>query len=86
MFMSMNYGEMPSREEYDLAWEQAVDRNKFRFGNDKRIGDDALSQDELWDELQKAHLEFKAARNPTEIDTVGDWLSSVLYCLGIEWV
>jgi hypothetical protein len=89
--LSMTYGTMPTREQYDEAWNKLEDQeelrgHKFHFGNDPRMGTDALTQYELWDELVKAHHEFETSDDENEIDEVGDWMSSVLYCLNIEWI
>lgn len=79
MLYSMTYGVMPSREQFDEAWDKAgID--KFRFGNDPRLGNDALSQDELWDELNLVLDEENHS------DNEGSWVGDVLYALGIEWV
>jgi hypothetical protein len=90
---SMTYGVMPSREEFDEACSlvdpdngRSVDGDGFRFGNDPRVGDCTLSSDELWDELVKAHGEYESDGESPLGDRAGDWCSSVLGCLGFEWV
>jgi len=94
--ITKTYGIMPIREEFDWLWE-AVDANegfrdgKFHFGNDPRLGTCALTQNELWDELQKAYDEFDDGTSSDNFETskaeqTGDWLSSVLGCLGLEWI
>ena len=95
MQLTLTYGEMPSREQFDEAWDIAIEENPearsstFGFGNDKRLGNCQLTNNELWDEILKAHDEYNTLLNgDTEQDpeVVGDWLSTVLSCLGIEWV
>ena len=76
--------------------------NEFRFRNCKRVGNAELTRTELWAELQKACAEFHGGllnddkaladdpRTTEEIeqagDAAGDWASSVLGQLGIEWI
>jgi len=92
--ISMTYGELPTFEQYDAAWDELeaegeLRGGKFHFGNDKRIGTDALNKFELWEEIQKANKEYgELLEGDTDQDPelIGDWLSSVLSCLGFEWV
>ena len=103
MKYSMTFGQMPTREQYDAAWEDmcassadpAEFDNLFRFGNDKRVGTCALTPDELWDELQLASEKYEKLLGSDELaeagfsedyEELGSWLSSVLGCLGIEWI
>lgn len=88
--VSMTYGVMPTREQFDAACDEpdpergpngSAAATGFRFGNDKRVGDATLSPDELWTELQRAHAEWEAGS-----EEAGDWCSSVLGCLGFEWI
>lgn len=88
--VSMTYGVMPTRKQFDTACDEpdlecgpngSVAATGFRFGNDKRVGDATLSPDELWTELQRAHAEWEAGA-----EEAGDWCSSVLGCLGFEWI
>lgn len=79
---SMTFGVMPTREQFDAGWDACEPRgDRFHFGNDKRIGNDALTQEELWKEVVKAHGEFEEGD-----EDAGDWCSSVLGCLDIEWI
>ena len=85
---SMTYGLMPSREEFDTACAEpdsecgkSVDDVGFSFGNDERIGTDALTSGELLEELQTAREEWEEGD-----EKAGDWCSAVLGCLGFEWV
>jgi hypothetical protein len=86
MFLTMTHGQMPTREQYDVAWDRTAEGEGlrdglFHFGNDPRMGTCALKRDELWGELETAaHLQDHGA------DDAGDWCSRVLLCLGIEWV
>ena len=94
--VTLTYGEMPTREQFDAAWEYTdpttPDGTKgFGFGNDKRLGCCVLSRDELWEELEKAWNEYadqlghpgSLSQDP---EVVGSWVADVLSCLGIEWV
>lgn len=89
---SMTYGVMPSLEEFDAACAEpdddcgpdaptSVADRGFSFGNDKRIGNDILSPSELWTELTRAKAEYDAGD-----EAAGDWCSTVLGCLGFEWI
>lgn len=98
--LSMTYGHMPTRQQFDRAWDETVSRERkeghrggvqtgyFAFGRDPRLGDCRLTQDELWAELQKAAKEYEEGLQSDSEDPepTGDWISSVLYCLSIEWV
>ena len=61
-------------------WEEG-DRTTFSFGNDPRVGTCALSRQELWDELRSAWADHEAGA-----EEAGDWVSTVLGSLGLEWV
>lgn len=94
MDLTLTYGHMPTREQFDQACAKvdedtgrSVALDGFGFGRDPRLGTTRLTQDELWDELCKAHGEWYAPNaDPEAQDKAGEWCSSVLYCLGIEWV
>lgn len=88
---TMTFGVMPSREEFDAAWgDVAGGDERFSFGNDPRVGNCQLGSGELWDELQRARAEYDAVDGSSddggEPESAGDWCSSVLGCLGFEWV
>jgi hypothetical protein len=99
MALNLTFGKMPTREQFDLGWDEAVTERwggapgeghdtRFGFGKDERLGDARLTRDELWAELQRASEEYQALLSQdTAMDpeTVGDWISRVLGCLGIEW-
>lgn len=101
MGRSMTYGVMPTREEFDAAClehdpedppEACIAYHGFHFGNDPRVGNETLTPDELWAELQKARAEYEVllqadlAEGDEAEGRVGDWISSVLSCLGFEWI
>lgn len=88
--ITMTYGVMPSREQFDAACLEVEDGDPpqacvadqgFPFENDKRVGSDRLTPDELWAELGRAKSEYDAGDEAS-----GDWCSGVLGCLGFEWV
>lgn len=87
--VTMTFGVMPTREQFDAGFDQAVVEASsgtmasglFSFGSDKRVGNCALNQEELWAEITKAHAEYDAGDEAS-----GDWCSAVLGCLGFEWV
>jgi hypothetical protein len=92
--ISMTYGELPTFEQYNTAWdyidaEGELRNDLFHFGNDKRLGHASLNKFELWDVLQQANREYEilnAGDSEEDPEVVGDWISSVLSCLGFEWV
>ncbi len=93
MRKSMTYGVLPTREEFDTAFEQVSPlTGRFRFSNDPRVGTVELTCSELWREIGKAHDEWYAAgvsdadRNTASEDAAGQWCSDVLGVLGFEWI
>jgi hypothetical protein len=86
--ISMTYGILPSREQFDAAWEKKFvfdgETYPMSFGNDKRVGSCLLSREELWEELCAAHAKFHSDNGENEM--AGQWCSDVLSILGIEWV
>ena len=83
------YGEMPTREQYDMLFDDCVGDGLFPFLNDPRVGSCLLSASELWKELEKAHKEYTGlleSDSKKDPEVVGNWLSTVLSVLGVEWV
>lgn len=72
---SMTFGVFPSREQFDEAFYEECEKGVFTFGNDERVGNDAMNCTELWDELHKAMA-----------DGAEDWCGCVLGVLGFEWI
>lgn len=89
---TLTYGVLPSREEFETAFDQYVPGIRFEFDNDPRVGTCALTASELWEELVKAREEslgvcsIKAPHAPCSIEAAGQWCSDVLSVLGFEWV
>lgn len=94
---TMTFGVMPSKEEFDEACAakdpdsgRSADEDGFSFGNDPRVGTVTMTPDELWKELLKARAEHDAVDGSSDDggdpEKAGDWCSSVLGCLGFEWV
>jgi hypothetical protein len=96
--ITMTYGTMPTREDFDFALVRENCESGFRFGNDPRVGTCTLTPNELWDELNKALTQYDQGDDdkPTEdyydqdeYDRAGEagrWCASVLETLGFEWV
>ncbi len=83
MRMRLTYGVLPSKEEYEKAFDaiMADSASKlFSFGNCSRMGTTSVTSEELWNELDMATGESES----TEASL--DWASCVLYVLEIEWV
>lgn len=83
---SMTYGTLPTREEFDAAFEEKCPSGLFAFGNDPRVGTCKLNCSGLWDELNEAILGDFDSQNPKLVEESGDWASLVLYSLGFEWI
>lgn len=74
-------GTLPTREEFDQAWDKQDDDGElrggfFHFGNDKCVGTCAMNSSELWAELEKASKEYT--------EKAQDWINAVLFCFDIE--
>lgn len=81
MMKSMTYGNLPSKAEFEKAFDKEVPSGKYRFGNDERFGNDSVTSNELYKELETAVEEYEDGD-----DAAGDWASAVLSTLGFEWV
>lgn len=92
--LTMTYGTMPTREQFDEGFDEAVvnassgdmANGLFSFGNDPRVGTCRLNQEQLWEELNQAYIDYRATSDEQEEEEAGNWISCVLSCLGIEWV
>lgn len=71
--ISKTAGFLPTKEEFF----ELVGDEGFKFGNDPFEGNENLNAKELWDRIIE-----RINGNDKEMD----WVSSVLYVLGIEWV
>ena len=88
---SMTYGELPSRDDFDSAWDRLDRAGELRGGlyhislseSDSRavdgysLGDGAWTQDQLWDALEEINGDTIEG---TEL------VGSILYTLGFEWI
>lgn len=81
--LSMTYGVMPTRKDFDQAWDNSIagESLTFNFRNDSRLGDNNLTNNELWLELNSARAEYEKGDEKS-----GEWCSAVLYILGFEWI
>jgi len=91
MRQSMSYGVMPSKDDFEAAFEAKCPNGKFAFGNDKIVGTDKLTCTQLWDELQKQRNRWENFPDDEDDDgskgdQAGDWCSCVLSVLGFEWI
>jgi hypothetical protein len=90
--ISLAYGQLPTEEQFSLAFQNLIYplvEGGFRFANDKRVGTCIFSELELWEELKKAVLEWECGprdKKDKRYWQAGDWCSSVLQCLGFEWI
>lgn len=58
---TLTYGTLPSREEFEAAWEahDPPAHGRFAFYNDPRVGTCELTCSELWAELVNARREWE---------------------------
>lgn len=95
--ITMTYGTMPSRENFDFALIRENAESGYKFNNDSRVGTCVLTADQLWKELQEALFQYNQGDNwLSTIDydkddfelaeVAGNWCSCVLETLGFEWV
>lgn len=78
MRQTLTYGQLPTNVSFYEAFDAECPDGKFAFGNDKRVGTDKLSADQLWNELSDAVEEGT--------DESLEWASCVLSALSFEWV
>ena len=83
--ISMSFGELPSRAAFDAVFNEVCPDGRFAFGNDERVGYADLTDDELWDEIEKAMREHDLGEGE-KADAAESWVSCVLSVLGFEWV
>ena len=83
--ITMTYGNLPEKDQFYSQFAKTVD-GKFTFTNDPRVGTESFSVEELWDEVVLAHKEAESAKEIRLAEEIEDWLSSVLWCLGFEWI
>lgn len=86
MNKTLTYGILPTREEFETIYEQELGNDTMCFCNDKRLGFQELTWSQVWEELVKAHQERETEKDETKWEAIGDWMSSVLYNIEIEWV
>jgi hypothetical protein len=84
MRQSMTYGVLPNRDAFSEAFSEECNSGKFRIRNCPMIGNDDLTESELWNQVQNA---ANAWNNDSEdSEEWGDWASCVLSVLGFEWI
>lgn len=79
----MTYGQMPTREEFDAAFEEICPDGYFKFGNDPIYGDSWVTASDLWAKMNSI---MESAIAPDEDAEQVDWVGDVLNVLGFEWV
>ncbi len=79
----MTYGVMPTRDEFDDAFDK-----KCGAGGTYKISNDRGGRDGDWDNRLLWHLlhEQMVAYNEEENEEAGDFVSAVLSTLGFEWI
>jgi hypothetical protein len=92
----MTYGVMPTREQFDMAFEtECPDGYNIRLNRtdsssveDFMLGDGCLSANQLWcalSEIVEAYMESTQVAS-TEDEIRMDLVSSILFTLGFEWI
>lgn len=84
MRQSMTYGVLPDRDAFYNAFEEECPNGKFRIRNCPMIGNDDLTESQLWEQVQKAIDTWNSESSDSE--EWGDWASCVLSVLGFEWI
>lgn len=95
----MDYGTMPSRADFDAAFDAYCPDGKFSFGNDPYVGTDTLNASQLWRELEAQYEAWTEGKHDPECpgdgscsgdgcpgEDAGAWCSCVLGILGFEWI
>lgn len=84
MRQSMTYGVLPNRDAFSEAFSEECLGGKFRIRNCPMIGNDDLTESQLWNRIESA---VHAWSNDSEdSEEWGDWASCVLDVLGFEWI
>lgn len=96
---TMTYGTLPELEDFSLVFDAYCPYGKCAFENDPYVGNDALTESQLWRELQTQHATWEAGEHASDCEgdgscrgegcpceDAGSWCSSVLGILGFEWV
>lgn len=63
---TLNYGEMPNRHLFSQAFEARCPEGAFAFGNDPYVGNDTLTESQLWRELETQHATWEAGEHATD--------------------
>lgn len=75
----LTYGVLPTREEFQRRFAEECPGGRCVVHEDRRLPGDCTF-DELWQEILRAHGEYRAGSGDA-----GDWLSGTLSCFGFEW-
>lgn len=89
MRISLNYGVLPTYEQFKDAFERDLGDSEYVITNCRDIGGDgSFSCDGLWALLNVKLNVWQDGDTDYEdfADEAGDFVSGVLYTLGIEWV
>lgn len=81
---TMTCGEMPTRDEFQTAFEDEVPGGNYRIRNDRFLGDLDLTESELWDLVSK--LNETASEDSPDCDAALDRSAAILSTLGFEWI
>ncbi len=95
---SMTYGTLPTREQFDEAFDRECPEGTFSFGNDPYVGNDKLTASQLWREIATQYATCEDGEHFEECpgdgdcqghcpcEEAGSWCSAVLGILGFEWI
>jgi hypothetical protein len=62
----MNYGEIPNRHLFSQAFDARCPDGTFSFGNDPYVGNDTLTESQLWSELQAQYATWGLAEHAAD--------------------
>jgi hypothetical protein len=76
-------GTIPTREEFDKAWDtQTPDKHYLEF-DDSRVGACSLPRNQIYQELKYAHLDWSNCTS--ESLEAYNWMCHILEILKISW-
>ena len=79
---SMTYGNLPSKIEFEFAFDWECQGSKYVISNHRVLGHREYSGPELWELL----VELVNAWNYEGDEEAGELASSILETLGFEWI
>lgn len=63
---SVSYGTLPSRDLFSVLFDAACPDGRFSFGNHPYVGNDELTESQLWRELQAQYATWEQGEHAAE--------------------